>query len=149
MRIVSTSFLFGHYKGLPSMNLIFTRVSFFLLHRTLFRGLARASVNPGRFSLFVHSLVCPITHSFLHGFQPNLVQHLPHVCSTCYTFFSLKNTFECVCERLLHPWQMICINFQLHNLRTYIDVSFCTEKKISGLSFSKLSFKVASAYMLL
>ena len=59
-------------------------------------------MNPGRFSLFVHSLVCPITRSFLHGFQPNLVQHLPHVCSTYHTVFSLKNTLECVCERLLH-----------------------------------------------
>ena len=28
-------------------------------------------------SLFVHSLVCPITHSFLDRFQPNLLQHFP------------------------------------------------------------------------
>ena len=43
----------------------------------------------------------------------------------------------------LDPLQMICINFQIHNLQ-YIDVSLCNEsfKKISGLSFSKLSFKV-------
>ena len=27
--------------------------------------------------LFVHSFVCPITHSFLNGFQPNLYQHFP------------------------------------------------------------------------
>ena len=99
--------IFGHYKGLPSMNNTFTRALFFSnsnfhFHRTLFRGLAGAYVNPGIFSLFVHSLVCPITHSSLDGFQPNLVQHFPHVCSTCHTVFSLKNTFECVCERLLH-----------------------------------------------
>ena len=98
-----------YYKGLPSMNIIFTRVSFFFsssssfhFHRTLFHGLAGAYVNPGRFSLFVHSLVCPITHSFLDGFQPNLVQHFPHVCSTCHTVFSLKNTLEYFFERLLH-----------------------------------------------
>ena len=61
-------------------------------------------MNPGRFSLFdnVHSLVCPIAHSSLDGFQPNLVQHFPHVCSTYHTVFRLKNTLECVCERLLH-----------------------------------------------
>ena len=42
---------------------------------------------------------------------------------------------------------MICKSFQIHNI--YIDVSLCSElKKIMGLSFSKLSFKVASAYVL-
>ena len=106
MQIVFTSFLFGHYKGLPSMNNTFTRTSFFscLFHfiAHFFRGLAGACVNPGSFSSFVHSLVCPITHSSLHGFQLNLVQHFPHVCSTCHTVFSLKNTLEYVCERLLH-----------------------------------------------
>ena len=86
------------------MNNIFMRASFFLFyfHRTLFRGLVGAYVNPGSFSLFVHSLVCPITHSSLDGFQPNLVQHFPHVYSTCHIVFSFKNILECVCERLLH-----------------------------------------------
>ena len=52
------------------MNNIFTLVSFFVLFSShTFRGLAGACVNPGRFSLLVHSLVCPITHSFLDGFQ--------------------------------------------------------------------------------
>ena len=86
-----------YYKGLPSMNIIFTRVSFFFLlsfSSHTFRGLAGAYVNPGILSLFVHSLVCLITHSFLDGFQPNLVQQFPHVCSTCHTVFSLKNTLE-------------------------------------------------------
>ena len=83
---------------------------------------------PGSFlsnSLFVHSLVCPITHSFLNGFQPNLYQHFPHVCSTCHTIFSLKKTLERICERPLYCrlivdiiWtrQMIYINFLMHNL---------------------------------
>ena len=109
VQIVFTGFLFGHYKGLPSMNNTFTRASFFsnsnstfIFIAHFFRELAGAYVNPGRFSFVVHSLVCPITHSSLDGFQPNLVQHFPHVCSTCHTVFSLKNTFECVCERLLH-----------------------------------------------
>ena len=43
-----------------------------------------------------------VTHSFLDGFQPNLVQHFPHVCSTSHSVFSPKKTLECVCERLLH-----------------------------------------------
>ena len=106
VQIVFTGSSHGCYKGLPSMNNIFMHTSFFLcffhFHRPLFCGLARAYVNPGSFSLFVHSLVCPITHSFLDGFQPNLIQHFPQVCSTCHTIFSLKKTFECVCERLLH-----------------------------------------------
>ena len=112
LRLVQIAFTVSEdkcYKGLPSMNIIFTRVSFFFFssssfhfHRTLFRGLAGAYVNPGKFSLFVHSLVCPITHSFLDGFQPNLVQHFTHVCSTCHTVFSLKNTLEYFFERLLH-----------------------------------------------
>ena len=113
-QIIFTSSSHGHYKGLPSMNIIFTRASFFscffvtlfIFIAHLFCGLAGAYVNPGSFSLFVHSLVCPITHSFLDGFQPNLVQHSPNVCSTCHTIFSLKNTLECVCERLLH-WRLI------------------------------------------
>ena len=81
MQIVFTGFLFGCYKGLPSMNNIFTCASLFLFHfhfhRILFRGLVRACVNLGSLSYFVHSLVCPITHSFLDGFQPNLVHHFP------------------------------------------------------------------------
>ena len=90
------------------MNNTFTHVSFCFLIILLsfsshtFRGLAGTYVNPGRFSLFVHSLVCPIAHLFLDGFQLNLVQHFPHVCSTCHTVFSLKNTFEYFFERLLH-----------------------------------------------
>ena len=126
------------YKGLPSMNKIFTRVSFFFFsfhfHRTLFRGLAGTYVNPGRFSLFVHSLVCPITHSFLDGFQPNLVQHFPHVCSTCHTVYSLKNTLEYFFERLLHCRLIFSITWTpdksfayTFSYTMYIHVSFCTE----------------------
>ena len=105
VQIVFTSFLFGRYAGLSSMNNILhvrrffsNYSSYFNFHHTLFHGLAGAYmyVNPGRFSLFVHSLVCPIIHSSLDRFQPNLVQHFPHVCSTCHTVFSLKNTLECV-----------------------------------------------------
>ena len=113
VQIVFTGFLFGRYKGLPSMNNTFTCASFFsnsnstfIFIAHFFRELTGAYVNPGIFSLFVHSLVCPITHSSLDGFQPNLVQHFPHVCSTCHTVFSLNNTFEYVCERLLH-WRLI------------------------------------------
>ena len=48
-------------------------------------------MNP---SVFVHLLVYEITHAFPDGFQPNLVQHFPQVCSTCHTIF--KKTLECV-----------------------------------------------------
>ena len=125
------------YKGLPSMKIIFTRVSFFFFfhfHRTLFRGLAGAYVNPGRFSLFVHSLVCPITHSFHYGFQPSLVKHFPRVCSTCHTVFSLKKTLEYFFERLLHCRLIFSITWTpdkcfayTFSYTIYIDVSFCTE----------------------
>ena len=104
MQIVFTGILYGHYKGLPSFNNIFMCASFFSLLVCFISLLtfAGACVNPGSFSLFVHSFVCPITHRFIDGFQPNLVQHSLHVCFTCHTVFSLKNTLECVCERLLH-----------------------------------------------
>ena len=150
------------------MNIIFTRASFFFLvslfvcffhfHRTLFSWACGSLREPRKFSLFVHSLVCPITHSFLDEFQPNLVQHFPQVCSTCYTIFSLKKTLECVCERLLHCRLISAITWTpdksfacTFSYTIYIDVSFCTEsfKKVVGLSFSKLSFKVASVHMLL
>ena len=104
----------------------FFLLCFFHFHRTLFSWAFGSLREPRKFSLFVHSLVCPITHSSLDVFQPNLVQHFPHVCSTCHTVFILKNTLECVCGRLLHfrlisavtwtPDKSICINFQLHNL---------------------------------
>ena len=79
---------------LPSITLCVCHL-IFLFHflSTLFHGLIGACMNLGSiFSnfLFVHSLVCPITHSFLDGFQPNFVQHFPQVCSTCHTIFSLK-----------------------------------------------------------
>ena len=112
----------------------FSSSSYFHFHRTLFRGLAGAYVNPGIFSLFVHSLVCPITYSFLDGFQPNLVQHFPHVCSTCHTVFSLKNTLEYFFERLLHCRLIFSITWTpdkcfayTFSYTIYIDVSFCTE----------------------
>ena len=145
LRLVQIAFTVSedeYYKGLPSMKIIFTRVSFFFFsssfsfhfHRTLFCRLAGAYVNPGRFSLLVHSLVCPITHSFLDGFQPNLVQHFPNVCSTCHTVFSLKNTLEYFFERLLHCRLIFSITWTpdkcfayTYSYIIYIDVSFCTE----------------------
>ena len=42
--------------------------------------------------LCIHALVCSITR----------ISTPPHVCSTCHTIFSLKKTFKCICERLLH-----------------------------------------------
>ena len=107
MQIVSTGSSHGRYKGLPSLNIIFTRASFFSCFFVSFSShtfsWACGSLRkPGSFSLLVHVLVCPITHSFLNGFQPNLVQHFPYVYSTSHSIFSLNNTLECVCDSLLH-----------------------------------------------
>ena len=102
----------------------FLFLSSFIFITHLFRGLVGAYVNPRRFSLLVHSLACPKTHSFLDGFQPK-------VYSTSHTPF--KKTLKCVMKgyytagdfcQSLDPQQMICINFQL---LIYIDLSFFTE----------------------
>ena len=77
---------------LPSKNIL-GACHFFLyfhFHRTPFSWACRSWCEPQKFSLFVHSLVCQITHSFLNRFQPNLYQHFSHACSTCYTILSLK-----------------------------------------------------------
>ena len=83
------------YELLPSIKNIFRHPLFFSTYifiAHLFCGLVGACMNPGSFFKlsFVHSLVCSITCSFLNGFQPNLYQHFPHVCSTCHTILSLK-----------------------------------------------------------
>ena len=122
------------------------RIVFFLFisfsSHTFFVGL-RELCEPWKFSLFVHSLVCPITHIL----QPNLVHHSPHVCSTCHTVFSLKNTLECVCERLLHCRLIFAITWTPDKSQCILMYhSVVGVKKIVGLNFLKLSFKVASAY---
>ena len=86
------------YKVLPFTTKILRGSRFFLyfflsfsLH--IFSWACRSLREPRKFfsnSLFVHSLVCILTHSFLHGFQSKLYQHFSHVCSTCHTVFSLK-----------------------------------------------------------
>ena len=55
----------------------------FSLHA--FCGLARACVNPTSFSLFVQSLACQTTHSFLNEFHSNLCHHFSHACSIYHT----------------------------------------------------------------
>ena len=99
VEIGSASFLIQLYKFLPSTKIILTwqslffLLSFFHFHRTLFLWACGSFRESRKFfsnSLFVHSLVCLIIHSFLHGFQPNLYQHFSHVCSICLTTFNLK-----------------------------------------------------------
>ena len=89
-----------YYKGLPSMNIIFTRVSFFLLLLLSFSShtfsWACGSLREPRKIISFCAFTC------FDGFQPNLVQQFPHVCSTCHTVFSLKSTLEYFFERLLH-----------------------------------------------
>ena len=71
-------------------------------------------------TLFVHLVVCPITHLLLYEFQ-----------QTC---FSTSKTIECICERLLHYGLMVAIilisfkSFALNFRCTiYIDISICTD----------------------
>ena len=74
VHIVFTGFWFGHYKGLPSMNNTFTDASFLFSSHT-FSWACGSLCEPWKYfsnSLFVNSLVCPIPHSFLDGFQPTL-----------------------------------------------------------------------------
>ena len=104
---------------LHARRFFFFFVCFFHFHRTPFRGLAGACVNPGCFSL-VHSLICQITHSFLNGFQPNLCQHFSNVCSTCHSILIHPEvntiTLQADSSHNLDPRQMICISFEIHNL---------------------------------
>ena len=133
--------------------------TFFHFHHTIFRGLVGACVNPKSIfqTLFVHSLVCPITHSFLIEFQPNFYLHFSYVriyiyiyiCPTCHTIFSLKKTLECVCERLLHCRLIVVITWTpINDLQELLHIqsilmyhSICSEsyKRIAGFSFSKCS----------
>ena len=70
-RLISITRVFrNHLINSPFHQKYFRCPSFFFFyflsfHHTLFRGLAGACLNPESFSLFVHSLVCQITHSFL------------------------------------------------------------------------------------
>ena len=61
------------YKLLPSKHfypcIIF---SLFHFHRPLLCACGSSREPWKTSSLFVHSFICPITHSFLNGFQPNL-----------------------------------------------------------------------------
>ena len=96
--IHDTSFLHAPYKLLLSIKkyfrcLLFFLVSLFHFHHTVFRGLAGGCVNPGCFSLFVHSLVYQITHSFLNRFQPTFVSALlPYMLNLSYYFQPEVNT---------------------------------------------------------
>ena len=93
IHISSTILLIQPYKCLPVTIKIFMQQLFFSLFSShTFSGACGSFCEPWKFFQihFIHSLVCLITHSFLHGFQPNLYQHFSYVCSTCHTIISLK-----------------------------------------------------------
>ena len=78
VQIIFTCFSHVPYKALPSINNIFMCTLFFFflsfsfsLHT--FCGLG----EPRRFSLFVHSFVCQMTHSFLTDFSQTCVSTSP------------------------------------------------------------------------
>ena len=76
---------------LPSIIFLRARHFFLLFLSFSSHTFSWAYVNFGSFSLFVHSLVCQITHSFLNRFQQTCTyQHFSHACSTCHAIFSLK-----------------------------------------------------------
>ena len=81
VEIVFPSSLYALNKGLPSIKKHFMCASFFSclfhFHHTLFRGLEGTCVNPRSFSLFMHSLVCQIPHSFLTNFSQTYVSTSP------------------------------------------------------------------------
>ena len=83
-------------------------------------------------SLFVHSLVCPITHSFLNEFQPNLCQHS--------IFSKHMNVFELQIGSC-HNLDPLCISFRYI---IYIDVPLCSDSlKNCGLVFLEIKFQCA------
>ena len=69
--------------------IVFLLLYFLYFHRTLNHANQGLAVTP----LFLATtIVCLITHWFLHWFQPNLCQCLSYVCSTSQTIFRLKWT---------------------------------------------------------
>ena len=140
LRLVQIAFTVSedeYYKGLPSMKIIFTHVSFFFLLLSFSShtfSWACGSLREPRNIFSFCAFTCLSNNSFLDGFQPNLVQHFPHVCSTCHTVFSLKNTLEYFFERLLHCRLIFSITWTpdkcfayTFSYTIYIDVSFCPE----------------------
>ena len=64
-------------------------------------------MNPERFfsnSLFIHSLVCPISLS-------HLLMDFSKLVSTCHSILSLKKTFKSNYERLLHCRLIVVITW--------------------------------------
>ena len=99
VQIAFTGFLFGRYKGLPSMNNTFTCASFFLIILLSFSshtfswgcGSLREPRNIFSFCAFT----CLSNNSLISlWISAKLGSALPHVCSICHTVFSLKNTLE-------------------------------------------------------
>ena len=131
MQIVSTGLLYGRYKGLPSMNNIFTRMSFFSslflwfsLH-TFFMGLRELAWTPKDF-LFC-AFTCLSNNSLISSWiSAKLGSALPpYLLYLSYCFQPKENTWMCLWKVItlqvnfchnLDPRKMICINFQFHNL---------------------------------
>ena len=102
--LVTSNFSNSHTKSFLSSK-IFLRACYFFLSFIFIAHFSWACMTP-EISIWnthlVHTLVCLITHSLLHGFQPNLYQHFSYVCSTRQTTFSIKQIPQCIWEVLLH-----------------------------------------------
>ena len=155
---VTSNFCNSHTKSFLSSKKFYAAVvfSFFVSFFYFIAHVSWACVTPmwnPAISIWnihlVHILICLITHSFLHGFQPNLYQHFSYVCSTRQTTFSIKQIPQCIWEILLHYMLIVSItrtpsklfewNFRYIN---YIDTWIFTInlKKLWHFSLSKLGF---------
>ena len=81
-------------------------------------------MNPS-FSLSVHSLICPIIHSFLNGFQPILCHHFSHICSIylSYYIFSVRSKYLNILRKAIALQTDSCYNLDpsTNNLHKLLD----------------------------
>ena len=144
VEIVFTSFSYAPYIVLPSINNIFYMhdiFSWFFIKFSLWT--CRSLCEPQKNSYNFH-FTCLSSNSLVSWITAKLVYVCPIPVIPFSAWSKHLNAFEK--GRLIHsrhnldPRQMImiCISF---TIRFYIDVSHF--KKIVGLNFSKLSFKVA------
>ena len=117
-----TNILGAHHSSLST---------FFYFHHTRFCGLVGVCLNP-RSILQTLAFTCLSNNSLISQWiSAKLLSALLHVCPTCHTIFSLKETLECVCEKLLHCKLIISITWTPTNdfqkFSNTQSISFCSE----------------------
>ena len=83
------SFPHAPYKLLPSIKNVLGTRCFSFIFITHFLWACGSLHEPRKyfFKLSFYAFTCPITHSFLNGFQPNLCQHFSHVCPIYLSYY--------------------------------------------------------------